>query len=675
MCTLVIDSQPADALLIKICGSEDTTYLAGKLEGLLVAPSRSSVWTPEGEVQLHLDDAHVAPEGAPITPSPGVRKIAALLGAARLAARWLVVELEYFDLDYRSEFSATHETAFGVRRANCSRLHFFGPDDDLRPPLTLRKWISDARGQYLGYAVVRPQVPGTIGRSLISPRIAATKSADATTPVWLPEGDELAARVRTAVAEAVELLGVPLVVAGVPFMEQDGYLLTCAHVSSWICHYTAVLKGVVPRQPTASFHLADRTTTTYGRRYPSSGLALTVLGGTLRSVDLPAEFLETPTLLDNRTLEWHDRPELKAALAERDGAAPTTAHDEAFGQRNERATADSGPAAAGEDAVYDEAREQELANWRDSFWLAENLAATVCRYVNSGIPVILAEEIDEHTRVICGYVRYDDDRAHNPVETATDLFTLPGAGVGSFIFQNDQGVPYEVQSITDIVGRAIRMENSTLPTLLVPLPTGIWMSGSTAERLGAEIFRYFILSRSQDLEAWLTGESITDGDQYRKHHMDLRAAVEDDTGKYSLRTYVTSGSSYKVGLATRVGIADTFADTVASTHLPKFVWVVELIERETRRARADESFVVGTVLLDASIVEDADDPERWASPLVVHVGGAVASIKRPLDNMPWLPTSVDPYASGRWRGQDPRDGLMAGWMNWKGAISRNPGGP
>lgn len=37
-----------------------------------------------------------------------------------------VIEREYFDLDYRSEYSATHETAFKHRNPNTVRVHFFG---------------------------------------------------------------------------------------------------------------------------------------------------------------------------------------------------------------------------------------------------------------------------------------------------------------------------------------------------------------------------------------------------------------------------------------------------------------------------------------------------------------------------------------------------------------------
>src|SRR5690606_16205992 len=84
-------------------------------------------------------------------------------------------------------------------------------------------------------------------------------------------------RVRTRVRETVQILGVNFEAYGVPFMEQDGRLLRCAHVSAWICHYTATLRGYVARRTTGQFHAAGAVNGTVGRSFPSNGLNVVLL--------------------------------------------------------------------------------------------------------------------------------------------------------------------------------------------------------------------------------------------------------------------------------------------------------------------------------------------------------------------------------------------------------------
>jgi hypothetical protein len=76
----------------------------------------------------------------------------------------MVIEEQYFDLDYRSEFSRTLDSSFQLRDTEVRRLHFFS--QRIEHPQHLRDFVEAAREAYLGYVIVHPQGPGLIGRSI-----------------------------------------------------------------------------------------------------------------------------------------------------------------------------------------------------------------------------------------------------------------------------------------------------------------------------------------------------------------------------------------------------------------------------------------------------------------------------------------------------------------------------
>lgn len=93
------------------------------------------------------------------------------------------IEPDYFDVDFRSEFTATQETTFAAYSPDAERVHFFAgppPARSVRIYDYLRMVAASQRSpggsgekdrpgtrRYLGYAVLRSSSP-TIGRSLLS---------------------------------------------------------------------------------------------------------------------------------------------------------------------------------------------------------------------------------------------------------------------------------------------------------------------------------------------------------------------------------------------------------------------------------------------------------------------------------------------------------------------------
>jgi hypothetical protein len=266
-----------------------------------------------------------------------------LFGALLTNAETIVRESFYFDLDYRSELAVQQEAAFETSEPSVDRLHFFSvaylPGERIVEYLGRVKQrilsAEDAQQEgdaadphageaenpdiptYLGYATDRPSRTSRIGRSLVTTwaqtpfREPGRKTPkDQNKVQYLPIA-KTHEQVRTAVPEEVNIFGIDFRAVGVAFMEQDGSLLRCAHVSAWICHYTAVLRGMTTRRSTAQFHRAGNTTSALSRAYPSSGLSTPELVNILTATGLPPDVLGYNELKDPRDGIWADRKELR----------------------------------------------------------------------------------------------------------------------------------------------------------------------------------------------------------------------------------------------------------------------------------------------------------------------------------------------------------------------------
>jgi len=471
------------------------------------------------QIDEGLNDAQEREEGA-------ARRV---LAAFAPPATVLVVENDYFDLDARSEGSVTHGTSFAAGEDEVLRLHFFAVPDapQLLAGTRLRDLVADNADHYLGYATVRP-LNQIVGRSIVTTR---GRHPD------LREPGSLGRHVRTTVEEQITLFGVPLTAVGVPFLEQDGALLRCAQVSSWVCHYSAVLRGDAARRPTAEFHLAEDPTGSYGRAYPSQGLTALGVSRILQSMGLPPEVVDVTTLSRTQQPHWYHRPNLRQA------------HLKAGGDEDEL---------------------QRL-------WQAENLTTAVCRYLNSGIPSIVCRGAQRHSQVICGYVREAEVSEERRVALAGSVMETAG-----FLTQDDWNGPFTYLPVHDLQAE-FRTTAPYLTSVLVPLPVGLWLPGDQAEDAAAEVFRDSLRERLNRLDGWAALNDLPDVDLHRATLESLVAATDDDaSGTLALRAYAATGNDFKVGLAQR-GADPALQRAAGYTPLPKYVWVAEVVDRELRR--------------------------------------------------------------------------------------------
>ena len=634
----------------------------------------------------------------------------ALLGGLARGTRCILMEQYYFDIDHRSEIELIQAIQFAPADVTVDRIHFFSLEfthgDSIHDYLAdahKRAADADARKKaaeadahkraepaespeipiYLGYSILRSRRDARIGRSLISPW-AAVKFR----PPHDLNGDSVAhsfgyadgemidpavvyEQVRTAVPETVDVYGHDFRAVGVPFMEQDGYILRCAHVSAWICHYSAVLRGLISRRTTGQIHRAGHTTTSVARPYPSAGISSVELGATLREVQLAPETLGFSELSEPRTAQtWADRNDLFA--------------------RNATFLKLKGKSGAkGEQANEDLQR----------LWLRENLTATVCRYLNSGLPIIIARNVDNHTQVVVGYLRASD-------LTKADSKTSDGShsDVTAFLVSDDQEGPFELVYVDEIIDELLAEELNN--EVFIPLPDAVWLSGDTAEALGVSIVQRMADTRVEQLDG-SSEEGGAASDEFREFAETLSSGVES----FTVRTYVTAGTDFKHSAATRMDGDLAMVNAIRRLQLPRFVWVCEVIDRNLRATRNQPS-VVATIVLDATQLiqasareaayEDVEPlfahlprcfyapsyqyetkgyPEPFlAKPQIYDVGAsfdeldelATALDEDDLIDIFWHATEIGPYYTGRW-GYRLLEGLLPTNVGAfaKGAVAKN----
>ncbi|MBI2169870.1 MAG: hypothetical protein HYU28_10310 [Actinobacteria bacterium] len=433
-----------------------------------------------------------------------------------------VVETRYIDLDYRSEYSAFYSKAFTTYDDATHRVHFFsnaiGNDEVWRLP-------EGSDQCYLGYMIIRPQVRGSVGRTMLCPP------------------PDLKRAVRTAVREEVHFFGQTLQVRAVPFIQQDGRFTSCAHAAAWMCHYSAFRSGSgVARRAIAEFCQAANPGLGLGRTLPSTGLTLHQMSELLGAFGLPPLHYEIDALNDSDRPDW----------------------------------------------------------WKNYVKGPEARVTRVCcRYLNSGAPVIAVARArnlktgacDLHALAVCGYRRNPD--------------TPSGVSV---IVNDDRRGPYlevfsvlkDVEKIDDGPSLELRWEH-----LLAPLPEKLWMSGEAAERFGCD---HLVGSAEVAVERVAQAEKLLELDR---------------DGHLTVRTYATSSNRFKERLKARC------PDDVVVSHymlagLPKYVWVVEAVDRRERGHYPEKPSVLGEVVFDAT--SDDHDP----SLLAVRLPGLLA-IPRPDD--------------------------------------------
>lgn len=415
--------------------------------------------------------------------------------ARRNRCRSVVVEERYIDADYRSDFSAFWSKRFEVPSPYARRLHFFRAAVS---PGQLAQLPKRVRDTYLGYSVLRPgpYYDGRIGRTVLAP----------------PQ--QLAKATLVTIRDEVSLYGNDLSVTGVPFLEQDGEFLRCAHAAIWGCHYIAYKRGLVGRRLTAE--LAEMTPQLLSpeRSLPSRGMLL---------------------------------EQIQAVF-------------DATGQPALRYIFDQLPTVPG---VENPGETMRLKNaGRPAGEWDPRLFSVVCRYLNSGFPVMVTNA--SHGWNLVGWFWQN--------------------GKIRFVACDDQVGPYEV------IDSPFTDSRRPWLSVMVPLPPKVYMSAEIAETWGHQRLREFGL-RSGAPPRW----------------RDLAQALAAQPKEVSLRTFLRDSRRYKAQLSAQ-GRPSDVVQALRFAGLPNFVWVVEVHDRSLREARRPS--VIAEVLFDPHSSDHMHRPPR-----------------------------------------------------------------
>lgn len=413
----------------------------------------------------------------------------------------VVIENRYVDVDYRSEYSAFWSLKFDNQSPFTRRLHFFAAEFDED---RVHKLLKGMRDSYLGYSVIRPVPYGRVGRTVLAPP------------------PELQAHL-TAITDHVSFFGQSLEVKGVPFCQQDAEFLRCAHAAAWICHYTASRHGQVGRRNTAEVVELSPSSLSPERARPSRGLNYNQLQVVFGELDQPAILYGLSNL-----------PKVVGV------AEPVSPDVPEEGE--------------GED---DPPRLPTPAGYWD-----RRLESIICRYLNSGFPVLVGAE--DHAFVLVGWRRDDE-------------------GVIQFIACDDAVGPYEV------IPSPFEHYKTPWEAIMVPLPPRVYMSAESAESRAHDALR----SMSKDGAERL---SAAGNPNAAKLLSDLREELGD--GRITLRTSLRTGASVKEGIAGATNSDEVLA-LIRGARLPHWVWLVEAHRRKlcgTKKGRC----VVAAVVLDST---------------------------------------------------------------------------
>lgn len=200
----------------------------------------------------------------------------------------------------------------------------------------------------------------------------------------------------------------------------------------------------------------------------------------------------------------------------------------------------------------------------DNLAPGQSLQSIACRYLNGGLPVIVAGR--GHAWVLVGYHRTHEN----------DVPRI------EFIRQDDETGPY--QSVPDFNFD----DYSPWKFLIVPLPPKLYVPGEEAEVVG---------------RLWLEAAFKRD-------------ALELEMDKHALRTTAMLSNEFKAGLEDR-GVPADQATTLRRASMSRWIWVVEAVDRELRRN--NEPAVVGEVVVDATDHARDRRPLAWRTPASVTV--------------------------------------------------------
>jgi len=144
-----------------------------------------------------------------------ILNLLALQNPRSLGIQSVVIESDYVDRDSNVAYAQLYSRAFKDYPRRTIRLHFFKKQVTSCEELLNEQILQES---YVGYCVMSPIHPRTIGRTVLPP----------------PKGDTAWFFVPTQSEFSVNLAGAKLTTEGTAFIQQDGRIAACASAATWM---------------------------------------------------------------------------------------------------------------------------------------------------------------------------------------------------------------------------------------------------------------------------------------------------------------------------------------------------------------------------------------------------------------------------------------------------------
>jgi len=182
-----------------------------------------------------------------------------------LSAQTVIEELQYFDRDYLSEFSAFYSTSAHGYKNTCKRLHFFSDSFSRKVFENATAGIESSKkrleNSYLGFVVVRPIPAAPLGRTVL--KLYPERSPKT------PRITEPARNYNSHIA------GLTLSVKGLAWQQQDTGVGACATVGLWTMLHSSAFDPRHSVPTTTNITISAHKRAGLGKRlFPSRGLTL-----------------------------------------------------------------------------------------------------------------------------------------------------------------------------------------------------------------------------------------------------------------------------------------------------------------------------------------------------------------------------------------------------------------
>ncbi len=177
-----------------------------------------------------------------------------------LNVKTILIEPNYFDRDYLSEFSAFYSTSVYGYKNTCQRLHFFSNQcKEFFKKATGgdKSAIKNLNNHYLGFCVLRP-IQTCLGKTVLK---------------WYSNKETYSHRVIVKRKYTCHVAGVELNVEGLAWQQQDTGVGACATIALWSALQSSAFDDFHAIPTTAEITKSANITTSFGSRpFPSKGL-------------------------------------------------------------------------------------------------------------------------------------------------------------------------------------------------------------------------------------------------------------------------------------------------------------------------------------------------------------------------------------------------------------------